>query len=68
MLSLRTSKGLSLQEMEERKGRSAAKDFLKQITPLLERGLLIREGKRIRIPADRLFVSDGIIRDCLLPG
>ena len=68
MLSLRTSKGLSLQEMEERKGRPAAKDFLKQITPLLERGLLIRTGNKVSIPANRLFVSDDIIRDCLLPG
>jgi oxygen-independent coproporphyrinogen-3 oxidase len=68
MLSLRTSKGLSLQEMEERKGRPATKDFLKQITPLLERGLLIRTGNKVSIPANRLFVSDDIIRDCLLPG
>ena len=68
MLSLRTGKGLSLQEMEEREGRPAAKDFLKQITPLLERGLLIRETNVLRIPSDRMFVSDDIIRDCLLPG
>jgi len=68
MLSLRTCKGLSLQEMEEREGRHAAKDFLKQITPLLERGLLIRETNMLRIPSDRMFVSDDIIRDCLLPG
>ena len=68
MLSLRTCNGLSLQEMEEREGRPAAKDFLKQITPLLERGLLIRETNTLRIPSDRMFVSDAIIRDCLLPG
>lgn len=68
MLSLRTCKGFSLEEMELREGVSCVAGFLKQTTPLLERGLLIREGNRLFIPADRLFVSDGIIRDCLLPG
>ncbi len=68
MLSLRTCKGLSLKEMEEREGLPAAEGFLKQTTPLLERGLLIREEDKLRIPSDRLFVSDDIIRDCLLPG
>ena len=67
MLSLRTCKGLSLTDMERVEGKSVADDFLKQITPLLERGLLIRTGNKVRIPADRLFVSDDIIRDCLLP-
>ena len=66
MLSLRMERAF-LQEMEERKP-AAAKDFLKQTTPLLERGLLIRETNVLRIPSDRMFVSDDIIRDCLLPG
>lgn len=68
MLSLRTCKGFSLQDLENREGSAAVEEFLKQTTPLLERGLLIRTGNKVCIPADRLFVSDGIIRDCLLPG
>ncbi len=68
MLSLRTCKGFSLQDLENREGSAAVEEFLKQTTPLLERGLLIRETNTLRIPSDRMFVSDDIIRDCLLPG
>ena len=67
MLGLRTLEGLSLQDMEQREGPDAVEGFLKQTAPLVERGLLKRSDKQIRIPAGRLFVSDDIIRDCLLP-
>ncbi|MFA6340024.1 MAG: radical SAM family heme chaperone HemW [Bacteroidales bacterium] len=67
MLGLRTLEGLSLQDMEQREGPDAVEGFLKQTAPLVERGFLKRSDKQIRIPAGRLFVSDDIIRDCLLP-
>ena len=56
----------------EQEGAEAVADFLKQIAPLLERGLLElccqdQGNARVRIPPGRLFVSDDIIRDCLLP-
>ena len=72
MLQLRTVEGFSLSGLQEREGTKAVERFLKQITPLLERGLLEysqheQGGERVRIPPGRLFVSDDIIRDCLLP-
>ncbi len=72
MLQLRTVEGFSLSGLQEREGTKAVERFLKQITPLLERGLLEysqheQGGERVRIPQGRLFVSDDIIRDCLLP-
>ena len=72
MLQLRTVEGLSITGLQEREGAEAHERFLKQIAPLLGRGLLEyslseRNHTRVRIPPDRLFVSDDIIRDCLLP-
>jgi coproporphyrinogen III oxidase-like Fe-S oxidoreductase len=69
---LRTVEGLSITGLQEREGAEALERFLKQIAPLLGRGLLEyslseRKHTRVRIPPDRLFVSDDIIRDCLLP-
>ncbi|MBR5856155.1 MAG: radical SAM family heme chaperone HemW [Bacteroidales bacterium] len=44
--------------------------LLQQITPdinrLVKRGLLIKEGNNIRIPAHKLFISDSIIRELFL--
>jgi len=72
MLQLRTVEGFSTRGLQEREGAEAVADFLKQIAPLLERGLLElccqdQGNARVRIPPGRLFVSDDIIRDCLLP-
>ena len=72
MLQLRTVEGFSIRGLQEREGAEAVAGFLKQIAPLLERGLLELYRKepgnvRVRIPPGRLFVSDDIIRDCLLP-
>lgn len=67
MLQLRTVHGLSLSQMEAREGSGAMESLLIQIAPLLEQGLLIKKEDRVFIPAGRFFISDNIIRDCLLP-
>lgn len=67
MLQLRTVQGLSLSRIEEHEGPLAVEHLLKRTAPLLERGLLIKKNDRIYIPADHLFISDNIIRNCLLP-
>ena len=62
MLGLRKCAGFSLELLD------AA--LLVQIKPdiarLARRGLLVREGNNIRIPSDKLFVSDSIIRELFL--
>lgn len=62
MLGLRKCAGFSLELLD------AA--LLVQIEPdiarLVRRGLLVREGNNIRIPSDKLFISDSIIRELFL--
>ena len=54
MLSLRTSDGIPLGQLPE----EAALRFLAE-------GSLVREGERVRIPEDKFFVSDDIIRQLI---
>ena len=67
ILQLRTTAGFSLNGLREREGQEAVADFLKRTAPLQEQGVLIKEQERIYIPAHALFLSDYIIRECLLP-
>ena len=57
MLGLRRTCGFSLESLD--------KQILSQIMPQINRligsGLLVKEGDNVRIPADKLFVSDFII-------
>ncbi len=59
MLGLRTVKGVSLSNLEP--------VFLSQIRGEIARhcrlGNIIMDGDKIRIPSEKLFVSDGIIKD-----
>ncbi|MFA5497788.1 MAG: radical SAM family heme chaperone HemW [Bacteroidales bacterium] len=67
LLQLRTTTGFSLKQLLEREGQEAVTGFLERITPLQKQGLLIKEYDRVYIPAHALFLSDYIIRECLLP-
>ncbi len=58
MLSLRTDKGLEATELYSLADRTA-------IASLLDAGALESHGSRIRIPEDRLFTSDGILRELI---
>ena len=59
MLGLRRTCGFSLESLDG--------EFLKYILPeigyLVSKGLLVRESNNIRIPSDKLFISDSIIRE-----
>lgn len=59
MLGLRRIEGFSLENLNS--------NLLRLIKPQIESsvkaGLLISEGNNIRIPADKLFISDSIIRE-----
>jgi oxygen-independent coproporphyrinogen-3 oxidase len=67
LLQLRTTAGFSLKGLQEREGQEAVTDFLRRTRLLQEQGLLIKEQERVYIPAHALFMSDYIIRECLLP-
>ena len=58
MLSLRTDKGVDAAFLH---GNCSKED----IGRLLESGALVRTGDRYRIPEDRFFVSDEIIRELI---
>lgn len=58
MLSLRTDKGLEATELYSLADRAV-------IETLLSEGVLERQGGSIRIPEDRLFTSDEIIRELI---
>lgn len=65
MLGLRTCDGLDLDRLRE-----ISPALLEKKGPEMERMLkrsdLLSEGNKIKIPSERLFVSDGIIRDLFI--
>ena len=66
MLGLRTAEGVSLKDLRECDPRSG--EFLSQILPIFpglqSRGLInLTKDGRIKIPPEKFFVSDGIIRE-----
>lgn len=65
MLSLRRSDGLDLDLLRGRFGESEYNQFYKQLKALPESSVETA-GSKIRIPSDKLFLSDGIIRDLFI--
>ncbi len=62
MLSLRRVEGLNLTVLLD-KFKSVDRDsFLNEINFLVEKGELQRDGGNIKIPSEKLYLSDGIIR------
>ena len=66
MLSLRKVSGLDLKKLQEDSNPGQFKIFKKQLDYAIEKGLVVLDGENIKIPSDKLFVSDGIIRDLIL--
>ena len=66
MTGLRTSHGISFEEVTERFGQSFATTCKKSATPHLESGKLITEGHRIKLSREGIFVSDAIICDLMV--
>lgn len=62
MLGLRKCAGFSLELLDA----ALLGQIEADIARLVRRGLLVREGNNIRIPSDKLFVSDSIIRELFL--
>lgn len=62
MLGLRKCAGFSLELLDA----ALLGQIEADIARLARRGLLVREGNNIRIPSDKLFVSDSIIRELFL--
>lgn len=66
MTGLRTSHGISFEEVAERFGQSFATTCKKSATPHLECGKLITEEHRIKLSREGIFVSDAIICDLMV--
>ncbi len=66
MTGLRTSHGISLDEVAARYGQSLADTCQKSATPHLESGKLITEENRIKLSREGIFVSDAIICDLMV--
>ena len=66
MTGLRTSHGISFEEVANRFGQSFATSCKKSATPHLESGKLITEGHRIKLSREGIFVSDAIICDLMV--
>ncbi len=65
MLSLRRADGLDLGSLRQRFEKSLYDQFYKQMTAL-PAGSVGLTGSKIRIPSEKLFLSDGIIRDLFI--
>ena len=59
MLGLRTVAGVDLSSLDH----TLLREIKGEIAHHCRQGNLIKDGNKIRIPSDKLFVSDGIIRD-----
>lgn len=65
MLRLRTCQGLDPNSLKEI-STSLFAETLPRIEKMVENGELLSDGGKIRIPPEKLFVSDGIIRDLFI--
>lgn len=63
MISLRRVKGAEISVIESSFPKECIHYFFKRLPHLVNRGDIIQEADNIRIPPERLFVSDGIIRE-----
>lgn len=66
MLSLRRADGLDIGHLQELYRGVNCELFKKQLNALLSQGLVIEDGHKIKIPSDKFFISDGIIRDLFI--
>lgn len=66
MTGLRTSHGISFEEVAERFGESFATSCKKSATLHLESGKLIIESNRVKLSREGIFVSDAIICDLMV--
>jgi len=66
MLSLRRVKGANLKDIEQSCSPENYYKFEKQMKQAVGQGRLLLEGDTIKIPPDKLFLSDGIIRDLII--
>ena len=62
MLGLRTVAGVSLSSLD----RSLLAEVKGEILRHCRLGNLVKDGDKIRIPSEKLFVSDGIIKDLFI--
>jgi putative oxygen-independent coproporphyrinogen III oxidase len=62
MLSLRTIEGINKRELESNYSKFLTKEFQQSVDKQKMAGNLVDDGKHIKIPPERLFISDGIIR------
>lgn len=58
---LRLVEGVDLADLRARTGEDAAARYARRIDELAAEGLLVRTGARLRIPADKLLVSNAIL-------
>lgn len=63
MLSLRKLDGLNLNALFNRFPKMDKALFMKDVNKLMESGSLVMKDGKITIPSDKLFLSDGIIRE-----
>ena len=66
MLSLRRVSGIDKTKLDTFPAEFLSLNFCHTLTALKEKGLLEEEDNFIRIPPDKLFISDGIIRELFL--
>ncbi|MCD8292690.1 MAG: radical SAM family heme chaperone HemW [Prevotellaceae bacterium] len=65
MTALRTHRGLSLPALEAGHGQALLAYCLKMAAPYIARGLMERDGDRLRLTRQGLFISDGILSDLM---
>jgi oxygen-independent coproporphyrinogen-3 oxidase len=66
MTSLRCAEGFSLDEFEDKFGCERRKNLEKEISKNDKLGVLINEGARVRIAAEKMLVSDMIIASLMV--
>ncbi|MPM31571.1 hypothetical protein SDC9_78127 [bioreactor metagenome] len=67
MLRLRVCEGLNIDEISNCMSEEELVLFKEQVLKQTNKGnLILNESGKIKIPPEKLFVSDGIIRDLLL--
>jgi oxygen-independent coproporphyrinogen III oxidase len=66
MLSLRKTEGMDIQYLNEETSFDIPESFFKTLSKHLKFGDLIEERGQIKIPPQKLFISDGIIRELFI--
>jgi putative oxygen-independent coproporphyrinogen III oxidase len=61
MLGLRLSAGIDLEGMARRFGAAVLSDKVTVVTDLVERGLLVRSGRRVRLAAQATLVANDVL-------